>query len=114
MEGKGAGRVVEVNLGLESFKVAFERQPPLTVGFKAASKLLQPLPAGHVLRRKLEEPAALAALPPAELLRATLESFERPLTAGEIRDALAGVVPETQWTSWWGAARKHRQVVPAG
>ncbi len=114
MEGKGAGRVVEANLGLESFKVAFERQPPLTVGFKAAPKLLKPLPPGHVLRRKLEEPEALAALTPPELLRVTLESYDRPLTAGEIREALVGVVAEAQWTSWWGAARKHPQVVAAG
>ncbi|MGH9360998.1 MAG: hypothetical protein ACRD2T_03715, partial [Thermoanaerobaculia bacterium] len=114
MEGRGAGRVVEANLGLESFKVAFERQPPLTVGFKAAPKLLKPLPAGHVLRRKLEEPEALAALTPPELLRVTLESYDRPLTAGEIREVLAGVVAEAQWTSWWSAARKHPQVVAGG
>jgi transcription elongation GreA/GreB family factor len=114
MEGRGAGRVVEANLGLESFKVAFERQPPLTVGFKAAPKLLKPLPPGHVLRRKLEEPEALAALTPPELLRVTLESYDRPLTAGEIREVLAGVVAEAQWTSWWSAARKHPQVVAGG
>ncbi len=43
MEGKGVGRVVEANLGLESFKVDFERIRGLTVGFKAAPKLLRPL-----------------------------------------------------------------------
>lgn len=114
MEGKGAGRVVEANLGLESFKVAFERQPPITVGFKAAPKLLKALAPGHVLRRKLEEPEALVALSPPQLLRVTLESWDRALTAGEIRDALAGVVAEAQWTSWWAAARKHPQVVAGG
>ncbi|MGH9361711.1 MAG: hypothetical protein ACRD2T_07320, partial [Thermoanaerobaculia bacterium] len=114
MEGKGAGRVVEVNLGLESFKVAFEGRPPMTIGFKAAPKVLKPLPKDHVLRRKLEEPAALAALAPPELLRATLESNDPPLTAGEVREALAGIVSEAQWTSWWAAARKHPQVVVAG
>jgi transcription elongation GreA/GreB family factor len=113
MEGKGAGRVVEVNLGLESFKVAFERQT-LAVGFKAAPKLLKPLPREHVLRRKLEEPETLAALAPPELLRVTLQSHDRPFTAGEVREALAGIVPEAQWTSWWAAARKHPQVVAAG
>src|SRR3990170_3527526 len=54
MEGKGVGRIAEANLGLESFKVDFERIKGMTVGFKAAAKLLQPLEPSHVLRRKLE------------------------------------------------------------
>jgi transcription elongation GreA/GreB family factor len=114
MEGKGVGRVVEANLGLESFKVDFERHRGLTVGFKAAPKLLKPLETEHVLRRKLENPAELKAASPPELLRITLQSYDRPLTAGEIRDILAGIVSETQWTSWWSAARKHPQVVASG
>ena len=114
MEGKGVGRVVEANLGLESFKVDFERIRGLTVGFKAAPKLLRPLTPEHVLRRKLEEPAALRALVPPELLRVTLQSYDRPLTAGEVRDVLAGIVSEAQWTGWWAAARKHPQVVASG
>jgi len=114
MEGKGVGRVVEVNLGLESFKVDFERNRGMTVGFKAAAKLLQPLSTEHVLRRKIEEPAKLKALSPPELLHVTLRSYDRPLTAGEVRDILAGIVSESQWTSWWSAARKHQQVVASG
>ena len=114
MEGKGVGRVVEANLGLESFKVDFERIRGLTVGFKAAPKLLRPLPPEHVLRRKLENPAGLKALTPPELLHAVLTSYDRPLTAGEVREILAGIVSESQWTGWWSAARKHPQVVASG
>jgi transcription elongation GreA/GreB family factor len=114
MEGKGVGRVVEANLGLESFKVDFERIRGLTVGFKAAPKLLRPLAPEHVLRRKLEHPAALKSLSPSELLHVTLQSYDRPLTAGEVRDILAGIVSESQWTAWWGAARKHSHVVASG
>ncbi|HEX7180805.1 MAG TPA: GreA/GreB family elongation factor [Thermoanaerobaculia bacterium] len=114
MEGKGVGRVVDANLGLESFKVDFERHKGLMVGFKAAPKLLQPLAKGHVLRRKIEEPATLKALTPPELLQAVLQSYDRPLTAGEIRDVLHGIVSESQWTSWWSAARKHPHVVASG
>src|SRR6185295_11037587 len=66
------------------------------------------------LRRKLERPEALKALSPQELLRVTLASYDRPLTAGEVRDILAGIVTETQWTSWWSQARKHPQVVASG
>jgi transcription elongation GreA/GreB family factor len=114
MQGRGAGRVVEANLGLESFKVDFERFPGLTVGFKAAPKLLVPLGKDHVLRRKLEDPQGLSALSPSELLHATLVSTGKPMTAGEIRETLSGIVSEAGWTSWWGAARKHPQVVSSG
>ena len=83
MEGKGAGRVIEVNLDLDSFKVDLEHQPGLRVGFRAAAKLLQPLPAGHFLRRKLEnpegarttqgrEPGRVAPVSAAQLSRAAL------------------------------------------
>jgi transcription elongation GreA/GreB family factor len=105
---------VEANLGLESFKVDFEKIRGLTVGFKAAPKLLRPLAPPHVLRRKLEKPEELKAMTPPQLLHLTLQSYDRALTAGEVRDILAGIVGESQWTSWWGAARKHPQVVASG
>lgn len=114
MEGKGAGRVAEVNLGLDSLKIDFEKHKGLTVGFRAAAKLLMPLPPGHVLRRKMEDKPsliALAASSPPELLRLVLESYGRPLGAGEVREALDGVVTESRWTTFWAAARKHPQVV---
>ena len=117
MKGKGAGKVVEMNLDLDSFKVDFPGHPGLSVGFRAAPKMLEPLPPGHVLRRKTEEPEALekiAADDPSELLRIVLQSFGRPLEAGEIKDAVDGVVPSAKWTSWWGAARKHPQVMAHG
>ena len=114
MEGRGAGRVVEINHALDSFKIDFERHPGLLVGFRAAPKLLELLAEDHVLRQKLEAPEALAALvrdDPTELLRRVLTSYGRPLTAAEIRAKLAGVVAEADWTSWWTAARKHPHVV---
>jgi transcription elongation factor GreA-like protein len=114
MEGRGVGRIVEANLALESFKVDFERHKGLTVGFKAAPKLLRPLAPEHVLYRKLVAPQTLAGMSPPELLALTLASYDRALTAGEIRDVVNGVVSEAQWTSWWAAARKHPQVVAAG
>jgi transcription elongation GreA/GreB family factor len=117
MTGQGVGRIAEVNLPLETLKIDFEKKSGVTVGFRAAAKLLKPLPAGHLLRRKLEDPEGLAQLrdgdPPA-LLRAVLETEGKPLTAGEIREALTGIVGDPQWTSWWAAARRHPQVMVAG
>lgn len=117
MANRGVGRVAEVNRELESFKVDFEDLKGLTVGFRAAAKLLEPLPEGHILRRKLEEPEALeklAAEDPPELLRQLLVSHGEPMKAGEVRDALSGVVTKKSWTSFWNAARKHPQVVAKG
>ncbi len=123
MEGKGAGKVTEVNLELDSLKVEFpapgssKPAKPLTVGFRAAPKMLTPLSEDHVLRRKLEEPETLKSLAeddPTELLRITLESFDHPLEASAIRKALSGVVPGGKWSSWWSTVRKHPQVVAHG
>lgn len=114
MDGKGAGQVVDANMQLSSFKVDFPNLKGLTVGFIAAGKLLKPLTEGHILRRMVEEPEVIAKLAkddPSELLRMVLQSWDRPLTAAEVRNALEGIVPTKKWTSWWASARKHPQVV---
>ncbi len=117
MAGQGVGRIAEVNLPLETLKIDFEKSSGVTVGFRAAAKMLKILPPGHLLRRKLEDPDGLAKLrddDPPELLRSVLETADKPLTAGEIRDVLSGIVSESQWTSWWAAARRHPQVMASG
>ncbi len=117
MQSQGVGRVVEVNLTLETLKIDFDKKPGVTLGFRAAAKMLRSLPQGHPLRRKLEDPEGLARLrdeQPAELLRAVLETAEKPLSGTEIRETLAGIVSDAQWTSWWTAARRHPQVVAIG
>lgn len=115
MKGKGAGRVTDINMALESFKVELEGHPSsLQVRFHGAAKLLELLPPEHVLRRKiedLEELQRLAKEQPADLLQLVLESFDGPLTSAEIRQAVTGIIAEARWTAWWNAARKHPQVV---
>jgi transcription elongation GreA/GreB family factor len=117
MKGKGAGRVTEVNFELESFKVDFERSPGLRVGFGGAAKLMLPLGPEHVLRRKIEAPEALLELKrrdAGELLLVTLRSYDEPRSATQVREALAGVVDEKEWTSFWNAARRNPQVLTEG
>ncbi|MEM6453684.1 MAG: GreA/GreB family elongation factor [Acidobacteriota bacterium] len=117
MEGKGAGEVLESNMALESFKVRFEHLGEIRVGFRAAGKLLRPLRASHILRRKRDEREVLEALRdgnPPELLRIVLESYEDPRTGADIRRDLAGIVPDSRWSSWWATARKHPQVLADG
>jgi transcription elongation GreA/GreB family factor len=111
VEGHGAGRVGEVNLDLEGFKIELHERGDLRVGFRAAGKLLQTLTPDHFVVQKIEDPEPLRSLSPAELLERILTSFERPVTAAEIRTAIEGLVPAERWTSWWASARRHPQVV---
>jgi hypothetical protein len=117
MQGQGVGRVAEVNLALETLKIDFEKRAGVTLGFRAAAKMLTPLVPGHPLRLYLENPDAFARMrekEPAEILRALLLAAGRPLSGAEIREALVGAVSESQWNSFWAAARRHPQVVTIG
>lgn len=117
MKGKGAGRVVEVNFELGSFKVDLERSPGLRVGFGGAAKLMKALPEEHILRRKIEAPEGLVEIKerdPGELLLLALRSYDEPRNATQVRESLAGIVSEKEWSSWWATARKHPQVLTEG
>ncbi len=114
MEGNGVGRIASINFDLDSYKVDFEGRIGMTIGFKAGAKMLQPLPEGHILRAKLDDPDRLATLrddQPSELLREVLESYDEPVIASEIRTALDGIVDKAAWSRWWATARSHPQVL---
>ena len=116
LKDKGAGRILEANMALDSFSVELENVGTLRVGFAAAAKMLEPLRPEHVLRRKVEHPEDLIALvneDPPQLLQLVLSSYDTPRTGAEIRRDLSGIVPEKRWNSWWTQARKHPQVVAA-
>jgi len=117
MQGRGPGRVVEVNPQLGVLRLDFVREKKVPVPIDAAAKYLTPLPEGHFLRRRLEDEAALRREvedDPAAALQAILESFGSALTVTEIKAALEGLVAEAQWTSWWNRARKHPGVLASG
>jgi transcription elongation GreA/GreB family factor len=108
MSGRGIGRVCEINLGLGTVRVEFapERRESLRLG--EAQKLLQPLEPGHYLLDKLERPEALrrqAEDDPGGLLQHLFTSMGRGLGQGELRELLAGIVPEERWNTWWKSAR---------
>jgi transcription elongation GreA/GreB family factor len=116
MEGRGAGRISEMNPALDVIRleVGGARVP---LSLVSAEKNLTPLPPGHFLRRKVEEPQALRALAesdPADAVRQLLASLGRPLTVQEVRDHMAGLVEEARWSAFWAAARKHPQLVVSG
>ena len=117
MTGRGPGRVVEANPQLGMLRLDLEREKRVPVPIDAARKYLAPMPAGHFLRRRLEDGKALAAEvladPPAGLA-ALLESAGAPQTVSEIKGALVGLVAEDQWTAWWNKAKKNPRLFAAG
>ncbi len=114
MKGKGAGKVTEINTALGSFKVDFVTGGSVRVGFAAARKMLELLQEGHVLRMKVEQPELLLKLSkddPSDLVRIVLSSFRKPMKATDIRNALAGIVNQSSWNSWWTRTRKSDKIV---
>lgn len=114
MAGHGVGRIREVNLQLDSLQIELPTGKILPVGLRAAGKLVRILPPENFWYRRLVAPQELALLAegePSELLRLVLESAARPLSASEIRAALADLLPEKAWNRWWAQARKHPSVV---
>ena len=116
MAGRGAGRIAEMNPTLDVIRleVGGARVPLSLVG---AEKNLTPLPAGHFLRQKVEEPETLRTLSekdPAETVHRLIQSFGRAMTVQEVRDHMGGLVEEPRWSAFWAAARRHRQLVVSG
>jgi transcription elongation GreA/GreB family factor len=117
MPGRGAGIVTELNPDLGICRLDFEKDKRVSVPLGAAGKYLTSIPEGHVLREKFRNPEKLrsdAASKQADTFARVLQSFGRPMTMPEVRDALIGVVPAEKWTSWWTAARKNPQIVVSG
>lgn len=117
MAGRGAGLVVELNPELGIARLDFEKEKRVSVPLGAAGKFLVPLPEGHVLREKFSDPEKVrkeAASSPPQFFARVLQSFNRPMAMGEVRDAVIGIVPEEKWSSWWTSARKNPQIVVSG
>jgi transcription elongation GreA/GreB family factor len=116
LPGRGAGRIVEMNPALDFIRLEFSGTR-LPLSLLSAEKTLVPLPPDHFLREKLERPAdakALADNDPAQAVRKLLASFGRPLTVAEVKDHFSGLVPDSKWTAFWAAARKHKQLLVSG
>jgi transcription elongation GreA/GreB family factor len=117
MAGRGAGKIVELKPELGICRLDFEREKRVSVPLGAAAKYLVPLLDGHVLRERFTDPEkvrAEAAKSPPQFFARILQSFGRPMTMAEVRDAVIGIVPEEKWSSWWTSARKNPQIVVSG
>jgi transcription elongation GreA/GreB family factor len=116
MPGRGAGRLVEMKPALDVMRLEVQGAK-LPLSLVSAEKTLVELPAEHFLRRKVEDPNTLVALAetdPAETVRQLLASFGGRSTVQEVRDHLAGLVPDERWSAFWSSARKHKQLLVSG
>lgn len=111
----GAGKIGEVNYNLDIVRIDFESRKEVALEIEDTE--VTPLPAGHILREKLETPELLkqhALSDPGATVGRLLETLQHPMKLSEIREIFGGVIPNEQWTSWWNHARKHPQLVPSG
>jgi transcription elongation GreA/GreB family factor len=113
MPGKGAGRVREVNISLEVLRVLFEGGEQVSFKIDEAQGLCQSLSPEHFLSRKLDslaEFSQMAEADPGALLALLFSSVKKTLSLAELREMLAGVVPDAKWAAWWARARKDKRV----
>ncbi len=117
MAGRGPGRVVEANPKVGVLRLDFEKEKKVPVPIGAASRYLTPLPPGHFLRRRLEEPETLRQellSDPQAALVALLRCFPQPLSVSEIRDAIGPLLADGEWASWWNKAKQAKEVLAEG
>lgn len=112
-ESRGMGRVRSNDTERGTIGLDFEAEKGVQMRLDAAKRLLTPMPDGHVLMRRFDDPVqfrADAEKSPGEVAAALLRSLGRPAPALEVRHHLRGIVPDVKWAKWWSSARKNKAV----
>ena len=115
--GRGAGRVIDLKPAIESVRFEFENGQKLNLPPGAAANNLVALPPGDFRRMRFEDRAAFAAKclsDPGAALEHLITSSGSPLSAAEIKDAFATLVPAEKWSSFWNTAKKQPQLRLSG
>jgi transcription elongation GreA/GreB family factor len=115
--GHGSGKVTELKPAIDAVRMEFEGGERLSLPPGAAARNLVPLAEGDFRRQRLEDREGLAErslADPADALRHLLTSVGRPMTASEIKEEFAKVIPPARWTAFWSAARRSPQLLLSG
>jgi len=105
----GLGEVVAMNPEKRELIIDFQKQKGYFVKFDVAQKLLTPAPEWHYLNKKyrnIEELKTFAKEDPPGLVIYLLKCFKEPLSSGEIKNHLTGVVEENEIDKFWERVRK--------
>jgi transcription elongation GreA/GreB family factor len=106
----GFGRVAEWSLLTGQIVIDFQSKKGHLMQAQYAAETLQPIPAEHILARKIADPSAVktqAQEDPASLLRDILRDHGGQATPDQIAAALAPqIFDSATFKKWWEAAKK--------
>ncbi len=108
--GWGPGRLTGWDVIGEKVSIDFEGKPGHEMKLEFAAKSLEPLPADHVLARRVADPKALAELAeksPADFVKLVLQSFGGTLMLDKFETVVKPkIVPEGRFKNWWDTTKK--------
>ncbi|MEO0160735.1 MAG: GreA/GreB family elongation factor [candidate division WOR-3 bacterium] len=105
----GLGEVVSMNPERRELILDFQKQKSYFVPFEVARGLLKHVPEGSFLFKKyrnIEELKLMAQEDPIGLVLFLLQSSQEPLSSGEIKKYLLGIVAEEELDKFWEKVRK--------
>ncbi len=105
----GCGRITGIDPVMGRLTIDFAGKPGHGMDLAFAAESLKPVPAQHILVRKLTDLPALremAATQPLELLRIVLQSFQGRATLDQVQQVLVPDVIRDDWKKWWEGAKR--------
>jgi len=105
----GFGRITAVDTVLSKFNIDFVDKPCHALDLGFAAETLTPIPADHILARKmsnLEELQKLAAVNHLELIKLVLQSYGGKATADTIQKVLHPDVIASDYKKWWDSCKR--------
>ncbi|MST94112.1 MAG: hypothetical protein EXS33_02360 [Pedosphaera sp.] len=105
----GFGKITTVDTVFARFTIDFQSKPGHTMDLGFAAESLKPIPADHILARKVSDLEGLrqtAALHHLDLIKLVLQSYGGLATIDQIQKVLVPDVIRDDWKKWWEAAKK--------
>ncbi|MEO6181547.1 MAG: GreA/GreB family elongation factor [Verrucomicrobiota bacterium] len=105
----GFGKITTIDTVFARFVIDFPSKTGHTMDLAFAADSLKPIPADHILARKLADLKSLqqmAALHHLDLIKLVLQSYDGRATVDQIQQALVPDVITSDWKKWWEAAKR--------
>ena len=105
----GCGKITTIDTVFGRLTIDFPGKPGHSMDMGFAAGLLQPIPADHILARKITDMQGLhqmAALHHLELIKVVLKSFDGEATLDQIQKVIVPDIIADDWKKWWEAARR--------